>query len=231
MVCHEREVCLIEGPVVGRGGVRTVLFSLICAAGLLWPGLGFAEEAGADKTPAQISEEKSADTAPAVVQHSYVGAQKCGMCHKSEAKGNQFKVWQESKHAQAYHLLASDEAETMAKNAGIEGDPQKAPECLKCHVTAWGVDTALLGEKFNMEDGVQCERCHGAGGDYAKMSIMKDKDKAIENGLIIPTEATCRGCHNEKSPAFKGFDFEERWKKIDHRRPETKDTPTIEPAK
>jgi hypothetical protein len=35
-------------------------------------------------------------------------------------------------------------------------------------------------------------------------------------GLVIPTEATCKGCHNEKSPHFKGFDFKTMSEKIKH---------------
>jgi hypothetical protein len=26
-------------------------------------------------------------------------------------------------------------------------------------------------------------------------------------GLMIPIEKSCRGCHNEKSPTFAGFDY------------------------
>ena len=46
---------------------------------------------------------------------------------------------------------------------------------------------------------------------------MKDKPKAIENGLIIPSgEAACTGCHNSESPSFKGFKYDEMWAKIKH---------------
>ncbi|OGH61664.1 MAG: hypothetical protein A3G34_15860 [Candidatus Lindowbacteria bacterium RIFCSPLOWO2_12_FULL_62_27] len=144
------------------------------------------------------------------------------MCHKSDAKGNQLKHWQESKHAKAYEMLASKEAKDLAAKVGVKGDPQKAPECLKCHTAGFGADAALLGEKFKIEDGVQCERCHGAGADYAKVPIMKDRAKSVANGLIIPTEAMCRQCHNETAPRMGDraeFNFKEAWKKIAHPRP------------
>ncbi len=51
--------------------------------------------------------------------------------------------------------------------------------------------------------GVQCEACHGAGNDFKKMSIMKDRDAAIANGLVIPTQATCDGCHTGDDHAKK----------------------------
>jgi hypothetical protein len=41
-----------------------------------------------------------------------------------------------------------------------------------------------------------CETCHGNGGDYAKMALMKDAAKAHEAGLVTPTKETCTAkCH------------------------------------
>ena len=47
---------------------------------------------------------------------------------------------------------------------------------------------------------------------------MKDKKLAVEKGLILydNPEELCVKCHNEESPVFKGFNFEERWAKIKH---------------
>jgi 3-hydroxymyristoyl/3-hydroxydecanoyl-(acyl carrier protein) dehydratase len=39
---------------------------------------------------------------------------------------------------------------------------------------------------------------------------MQDLDAAVAAGLVIPTEATCTGCHNSESPTFPGsFNYEE----------------------
>lgn len=151
--------------------------------------------------------------------HKYAGVKKCSMCHKSEAKGNQHGQWLTTNHAKAYEGLASPEAQETAKRVGLSGDPQQAPQCLKCHVTAYGVDSSLLGEGFAVSDGVQCESCHGAGGDYLSLSVMKDTAKSIAAGLIIPTKETCVKCHNTESPNYKEFNFEESVKKIAHPRP------------
>jgi len=155
-------------------------------------------------------------TAQAGEKHKFIGAEKCKVCHKTPKAGKQYQQWVETKHAKAFETLKSEEAVTLAKEKGITQLPHEAPECLKCHVTAHGVDAALLGPKFNPEDGVQCETCHGAGGDYAKKKIMKNQKKAVKKGLIIPTEELCRKCHNEESPTFESFDFEEMEKKITH---------------
>ena len=37
-------------------------------------------------------------------EHKYIGVSKCKICHMSESKGSQHKVWLDSKHAKAYEL-------------------------------------------------------------------------------------------------------------------------------
>jgi len=100
--------------------------------------------------------------------HAYVGAKKCKMCHKL-----QYTSWEGTTHAKA----------TEAAKAST--DRKYDASCLKCHAT--NADEALAG--------VQCEACHGPGADFKKMSIMKDREKAIANGLVLPTQETCNGCH------------------------------------
>ncbi len=150
----------------------------------------------------------------------YMGSEKCArMCHKAVSKGEQLRIWQESKHAHAYAELATPKALESAKKAGITGDPQKADTCLKCHVTGFGAPAARFDSTFSIKDGVQCEACHGAGSDYAKLKIMKDKKLAIAAGLTIPTEKLCVKCHNTDSPFYKSFVFAEMEKKIAHPKP------------
>lgn len=149
----------------------------------------------------------------------YIGVKKCGMCHKSEAKGNQLGQWEASKHAKAFETLASEAALKIAKEKGIEGSPQEAAACLKCHTTGHGAKAEAFEASFVTADGVQCEACHGPGSDYKSMSIMKDREKSIAAGLVIPTKDTCTACHNEESPTFKGFKFEEMWPKVAHPNP------------
>ncbi len=155
------------------------------------------------------------------VKHQFVGAATCKVCHKGEKKGSQFEIWEASKHAMAFKTLASDEAMKVAKEKGIE-NPQTDGKCLKCHTAGYGASDDLFTDKFNKEDGVQCENCHGAGSDYKKNAIMKSREESIANGMMIAlvsdgsAEKLCKTCHNEESPSFKGFDFNEYWKKIAH---------------
>lgn len=150
--------------------------------------------------------------------HSYVGVETCGMCHKTEKQGNQIGIWKKTSHAQAFNTLQSDAALKIAKEKGLAGLPSESEECLKCHVSGANLDKSLLGAKFNMSDGVQCETCHGPGSDYKSAKIMKDRKEAIASGLLVyekPAEL-CVKCHNEESPTFKSFNFDEMWPKIAH---------------
>jgi hypothetical protein len=149
----------------------------------------------------------------------YIGAQSCAkVCHKSTKQGKQLGIWREAKHSGAYETLGTDKAKEIAKGKGI-ADPQKAEACLKCHTTAPGAADELKGAKFSNTEGVGCERCHGPGSLYKKRKIMKDQKASIAKGLLIPDEKTCKECHNEESPTFKPFNFEERLKLIAHMKP------------
>ena len=147
----------------------------------------------------------------------YIGADKCAkMCHKAVTKGEQYGIWQKSKHAQAFAALATPAALESAKKAGVTGDPAKAEACLKCHVTG---SAALRDSTCTDKEGVSCEACHGAGSNYAKLSVMKDKKAAIAAGLVMPNEAVCVKCHNTESPNYKPFVFADAVKLIAHPKP------------
>ena len=148
-----------------------------------------------------------------------VGADSCKMCHKTPKSGDQYGIWTNSKHAKAFEALASDEAKKIAADKGL-GDPQAAPECLKCHtVTGFlGADVKVAATtKYTTAEGVSCEACHGAGSLYKGMAVMKDRAKAVAAGLAEPKGAEfCTQCHNENSPTFKSFDYEKAWESIKH---------------
>ncbi len=118
----------------------------------------------------------------------YVGDTKCKICHKIE-----HTTWLTTTHAKAWDRLKPEE--------------QKKEECIGCHSTGKLADGTLL-------TGVQCESCHGPGSEYKAQKIMKDKALSLAAGLIEPTKEVCVTCHNEKSPTFKGFKFEEAVKNV-----------------
>lgn len=150
--------------------------------------------------------------------HTYVGAETCGMCHKTEKQGSQLSIWKNSAHSKAYETLKTEKANQIAKEKGFKTAAVETPECLKCHATGYNLDASMLGKKFKVEDGVQCETCHGAGSDYKDMKVMKDKELAIKNGLVMhdKIESFCIECHNAESPTFIDMNIQEAWQKIKH---------------
>jgi hypothetical protein len=67
--------------------------------------------------------------------------------------------------------------------------------------------------------GVTCEICHGPGSDYKKMSIMKNRENAVQNGLIVyashdAIKEKCVTCHTDEH-----FNFNAAWEKIKHPKP------------
>ena len=155
-------------------------------------------------------------------QRSFEGAGNCKMCHNTAKMGKIYTTWSETAHARAFETLGTDAAKKIAAEKGIE-DPQKADACLKCHVTGHGVDAEFHGKKYDATEGVSCESCHGAGGDYWKKKTMEaitaGEIKGASVGLVTPDEKTCVGCHNEESPTYKEFKFDEMWAKIAHAKP------------
>lgn len=154
----------------------------------------------------------------------YVGATSCAsVCHKGDSKGNQYEIWQNSKHSQAMKDLQTPFADSLAKSRNFTTAAAETPECMKCHTLGKELVEAELESTFDKMDGVQCETCHGPGSEYKKISIMKDVNLAAQNGLIIHKEGEsfCVTCHNQESPTFKGFKYDEYWDKIKHPRPTT----------
>lgn len=154
----------------------------------------------------------------------FVGVKTCSMCHKKAEDGEQLKIWEGSKHANAYKTLQTEKADKIAADKGLKTKAADSPECLKCHATGFNVDAALIGSKFKVDEGVQCETCHGAGGNYKKKSIMQDHAQAVAAGMKdykdeAAIETQCKTCHNSESPTYKEFDFAKKWKEIAHNIP------------
>jgi len=107
----------------------------------------------------------------ASAEPTYVGVEKCKICHKL-----QYDSWLTTKHAKA----------TESAKASTQWKYEAA--CLTCHAT----------NKDEKVVGVQCEACHGAGSDYKSIQVMKDRQKALAAGMILPDQAKCDGCHDGK---------------------------------
>jgi len=129
----------------------------------------------------------------------YVGAEVCASCHQGRLMGHQHSLWLLSKHARAYAVLSKPEAKKIAELSGITQEPQEATMCLGCHATGAHAEDWEKDATFHVEDGVQCEKCHGPGSEYGLDSAtMRDREAAMRAGLMMPTERDCMVCHQVK---------------------------------
>ena len=193
--------------------MRTSVIAACVAAGILVAANGLA----ADAPDASL----------------YVGVKSCKMCHKGEAKGDQFGKWEASAHAKAYATLGGDAAKAVAAKLKID-NPQTSGKCLQCHSTAYNWTEEKKTEAVPVEEGVSCESCHGPGKNYKSKETMKSREESVKAGMIVPATKSCERCHNEKSPNWNaekyttkdgkkvGFDAEQAAKKIEHPDPTVK---------
>jgi hypothetical protein len=192
---------------------RYVVWSLVVGVSLAFTGSAFAQEA------------------------AYVGNGQCKICHNKKEEGEQWSKWKASGHAKAIETLSTDAAKAAAKKKGVSKPPAEAPECLKCHVTAYDAAKGAAPEKIVATDGVQCESCHGPASLHAADGKkFKSGDKTVKMGahIILGDEKVCVKCHNEESPTWNperyttadgkkvGFDFKQADAKIAHANPTKK---------
>ncbi len=159
--------------------------------------------------------------------YEYVGIEMCKLCHNKKELGGQYDIWTNSAHSRAFYALGTSEARKIADKIGIN-DPQQNGKCLRCHSTSYAFSEEKAANDLKDEDGVQCESCHGPGEEYSYKKVMENREQAKVNGLIMPTEDTCRKCHNPECPAWDeerditpdgkrvGFYFPLRWEMTGH---------------
>lgn len=151
--------------------------------------------------------------------NKYVGVEQCKACHSSKETGDQYGVWLKTRHSKAWPSLKSEHAMEEAKERNIT-DPQKSRQCLACHVTAYELPANVKDKDFDPTKGVQCESCHGPGGDHVKARTLALQGKGfvkgpsgvreriqIPKGEIInaPTQRACRMCHAKRDePCLQG---------------------------
>lgn len=165
---------------------------------------------------------------------TYVGSSKCMKCHSKQVLS-----WKKTGLAKAMDTLKPVPAENKdlverMKKAGL--DPAKDysadPACVKCHSTGYGKDGGYP-EKTTPENeavakamgSVSCESCHGPASLYLdykneKRKANKDatftREELVKLGLVVPTEETCKSCHNDSAPIkpAEAFKFEEMKKRV-----------------
>jgi len=158
-------------------------------------------------------------------QPVYVGVKVCASCHSGQGMGHQQCKWRLTGHAKAFASLATPEAKRIARLSGIPQEPKKSPVCLGCHATGAEAEDWQKDDTFFVEDGVQCEKCHGPGSEYATEEVMTDRKAAARAGLRMPTMRDCQACHHVKGSHTAVLrrpllDMKKAWEQIEHPTPE-----------
>ncbi len=155
----------------------------------------------------------------------YVGVKACADCHSGKQMGHQYSKWLLSRHSTSFAVLAKPGAKTIAELSGVKEEPQKAAICLGCHATGAEAEDWEKDDDFRIDDGVQCEKCHGPGSEYMPAKVMSDPEAAMKAGLKMPIINDCMVCHVEKGShvavhKLPALDLSEAWVRIAHPTPD-----------
>ena len=169
----------------------------IATASTAFAAIAFAATAfAADTTLPQYSRDK----------HLGVASCASGVCHGSvqgleatHVLQNEYVTWtQQDKHASAYQTLLSERSRKIARNLGLP-NAQEATICLDCH--ADNVPQAQRGDKFQINDGIGCEGCHGGAERWLSSHASNAQHQdSLELGMY-PTNNLraradlCLSCH------------------------------------
>ena len=145
-----------------------------------------------------------------VVHAQRLGVASCAQsfCHGSakplaatRVQQNEYITWLNfDPHARAYATLRNAKSRAIAQRLGL-GDAYEEKVCLDCHTDF--VPRADRGPKFQVDDGIGCETCHGSASRWiAPHHSGADKSHAsnLEHGLVAlerpETRAeVCMSCH------------------------------------
>jgi hypothetical protein len=135
----------------------------------------------------------------------FVTARACRDCHEE-----QYAQWSETSHARAF-------ASIEHRNRDFD------PDCQECHTTGFRYVTGFITPRGTPQfKNVQCEACHGPGGDHVKApeahaDTLGSPADTIESGprpYGRITEKVCIRCHTRNnSPEFE---YEKYLKKVVH---------------
>lgn len=147
-------------------------------------------------------------TAESTVQKFY-GAETCATsgCHgAADPKRFQFQYWQSADpHSKAFSTLTTARSARMAEDLKL-GDATKNVTCTACHAPFYGLPEIRLTAGVKVQEGVSCESCHGAGGDWLRSHPRKDYSHSdrVTAGMrdlqnIYTRANSCVACHQNVS--------------------------------
>src|SRR5438270_8961916 len=97
---------------------------------------------------------------------------------------NEYYTWLNSdRHAQAYNVLFNDRSARVARNMRLKAKAYQEKICLDCHTT--NVPPSLVSGKVDVEDGIQCEACHGPASGWRAEHTMSGwtHEQSVARGM------------------------------------------------
>jgi hypothetical protein len=183
-------------PIANRWGadIALALWMGIVAT----PALAQAQAASAAQSPL-----------PYQVNVKSLGVVNCAnsLCHgavqpwkDANVLQNEYVTWSRvDKHARSYKVLFNEQSARIARNLGL-GNASQAKICLDCH--AHNVPPDRRGERFQFDDGVSCEACHGPSEQWLPKHVEDGATHAgnLAAGLYPTADPTdrarlCLSCH------------------------------------
>jgi hypothetical protein len=192
----------------------TVILGLVFAGAVAW----LLGSVAASRELAQVPRPAG----PQPARFMLTGTSSCASaaCHNQEVegiKGREFGAsLQDVAHRRAYGVLSNARSQQIVRNyyPELKNAPVVSPErdalCIKCHVHPAIQQASILEvdgiRRFRLEDGVSCEACHGAAGEYLgrhfrpEWKTLTPAEKADEYGMadvrsIGGRARTCVQCH------------------------------------
>lgn len=148
--------------------------------------------------------------APGLGHPKHLGVASCAssLCHGSakpttaySVAQNEYVTWSHfDPHARAYEALLGDRAAVIVRRMSLP-PAYEAPACLGCHTD--NVSPGERGPRFQITDGIGCERCHGAAENWIASHDDAPKVTHAENlasGLTMLERPSvragiCLDCH------------------------------------
>ncbi|WP_293368229.1 multiheme c-type cytochrome [Nevskia sp.] len=116
----------------------------------------------------------------------------------SPIRQDEYFIWQrQDRHARAYRSLETPLAGKIASRLAL-GKATSAKACTVCHAPA----VEVRGERSQVEDGIDCESCHGAAERWIGSHVKgyASEQERLAAGLLPTWRAAeraqaCSGCH------------------------------------
>ena len=105
---------------------------------------------------------------------------------------NEYYTWLNSdRHAQAYNVLFDERSARIARNMRLRKRAYEEKLCLDCHTT--NVPAQSIAGNIDLEDGVQCEVCHGPAGGWRAEHTEEGwtHEQSVARGMIDLRNLPC----------------------------------------